>query len=56
MEEDNTQYFCDEWNNKSKVSYRLEIWDFTEEGVKIYTQEEYDKLIKKDKDANKHTR
>lgn len=26
---------------QSKVSYRMEIWDFTPNGIKIYTQEEY---------------
>jgi len=56
MEEDTTQYYNDEWNGKSKESYRLEIWDFTEKGIKIYTLEEYNKLIKKDKDVNKYTK
>lgn len=46
MEEDNTQYFNDEWNGKPKESYRLEIWDFKESGVEIYTLEKYNKLIK----------
>lgn len=55
MEENNTQYFNDEWNGKSTESYRLEIWDFKESGVKIYTLEEYNKLIK-NKDADKHTK
>jgi len=56
MEKDNTQYYCDEWNNKPKETYRMEIWDFTEEGVKVYSLKEYNKLIKKDKDVNKHTK
>ena len=44
MEEDNTQYYNDEWNNKPTESYRLEIWDFKESGVEIYTLEEYRQL------------
>ena len=55
MEEDNTQYYCDEWNNNPKESYHLEIWDFKEGGIEIYTLEEYNKLIK-NKDADKHTK
>lgn len=42
-------YCSDEWNGKPKESYRLEIWDFTENGIKIYTLEEYNKLIKNNK-------
>ena len=29
-------YFNDEWNNKPTESYRLEILEFTETGIKIY--------------------
>ena len=43
------QYFNDEWNGKPTESYKLEIWDFKESGIKIYTLEEYNKLIKNNK-------
>jgi hypothetical protein len=61
MEEDNTRYFNDEWNKvlgpkgTKTEFYRLEILDFEEDKIKIYTLEEYNKLIK-NKDADKHTK
>ena len=42
-------YFNDEWSNQPTESYRLEILEFTETGIKIYTLDEYNKLIKNDK-------
>lgn len=46
------KYFNDEWNkDKPKESYRLEIWDFNEKGIKIYTLEEY-KELQKEKEFN----
>ena len=46
---DDFVYFNDEWNNQPTESHRLEIWEFTETGIKIYTLDEYNKLIKNDK-------